>query len=295
METMIGRLIGEDIDLQIRTDGELWQVKADAGQVEQVIMNLVVNARDAMPRGGKLTIECANVELDERYAAEHADAQAGGHVLLTVTDTGCGMDRAVQARIFEPFFSTKGEMGTGLGLATVYGIVRQSGGHIAVHSEPGLGSTFRIYLPREQNEADAYRPASRAERDDRGTETLLLVEDEDGVRTLARMALERHGYKVLEARNGGEAVQICGQYSGEIRLLATDVVMPRMSGRELADYLTPQRPEMKVLYMSGYTDDAIVRHGLRDARIPFLQKPFTPDALIRKVREVLDCPPVIKA
>jgi PAS domain S-box-containing protein len=295
MESMLSRLIGEDVELSIRTAEDLWQVRADAGQVEQVIMNLAVNARDAMPQGGKLTVECDNIELDEQYAAHEPGAQPGKHVRLAVTDTGCGMDEATMARIFEPFFSTKGEMGTGLGLATVYGIVRQSGGHITAYSEPGVGTTFKIYLPRDGEDSQIAPSADTSKGGLGGSETMLLVEDEEGVRSLARLALQRRGYKVLEAPSGAEALKISERYDGDIQLLATDVVMPQMSGRELADRLLSLRPGIRVLYMSGYTDDAIVRHGLLDARVPFLHKPFTLDALARKVREVLDCPLVAKA
>jgi signal transduction histidine kinase/CheY-like chemotaxis protein len=289
MNRMLGRLIGEDIDLVVRPALDLWQVKGDPGQLEQVVMNLVVNARDAMPTGGKLTVETANVALDATYVAAHPDAHAGEHVLLAVSDTGCGMDAATRARIFEPFFTTKGpEKGTGLGLATVFGIVKQSGGHIEVYSEPGLGTTFKIYLPRYRNGAPAGKSHAGQKVVARGSETVLLVEDEDGVRKLARLVLQERGYKVLEARHGGEALLICEQYDGTIHLMVTDVVMPHMSGRQVAERLQTLRPEMKVLYLSGYTDDAIVRHGVLEADTPFLQKPFTPDNLALKVREVLD-------
>jgi two-component system, cell cycle sensor histidine kinase and response regulator CckA len=288
MQSMLGRLIGEDIDLAYFPSAELWHVRIDPGQVEQVIMNLVVNARDAMPQGGKLTIETANVELDETYTATHPDARAGKHVVLAISDTGCGMDAATMAQIFEPFFSTKGESGTGLGLATVYGIVKQSGGHVGVHSEPGSGTSFKVFLPRDSDGTADTSPMNELQVNQNGTETILLVEDEDGVRSLARVTLLRHGYKVLEARNGGEALLLCEQHPDSIHLLATDVVMPNMSGRELAERLLIVRPSMKVLYMSGYMDDAIVRHGLVHANVPFLQKPYTPSVLASKVREVLD-------
>jgi two-component system cell cycle sensor histidine kinase/response regulator CckA len=260
------------------------------GQMEQVILNLAVNARDAMPEGGKLTIETANVALDETYAGSNPEAHTGEHVVLTVSDTGCGMDHATMARIFEPFFTTKGTQGTGLGLATVYGIVKQSGGHIEVHSELGLGTTFRVYLPRERKGIGVSKSPSRSKVTARGSETVLLAEDEEGVRTLARLILQKNGYKVLEARHGGEALLICEQHQNAISLLITDVVMPNLSGRQLADRLLPLQPEMRVLYLSGYTDDAIVRHGIVNADTPFLPKPFTPDALAQKVREVLDQP-----
>lgn len=288
MTKMIARLIGEDIDLALVPAGDLWKVRVDAGQMEQVLMNLVVNARDAMPRGGKLTIETANIELDEEYSARQPDAPPGFYAVMAVSDSGCGMDAPTKARIFEPFFSTKGDKGTGLGLATVYGIVKQSGGHIAVYTEPHQGTSFKIYLPRHMEETPRARASSKSKANLQGTETILLVEDEEGVRSLARMTLMRHGYKVLEASNGAEALRICEEHREPIELLATDVVMPGMSGRELADALQPLRPTMRVLYMSGYMDDAIVRHGLVHAGVPFLQKPYTPASLAAKVRDILN-------
>ncbi len=287
MGKMFERLIGEDIALAFRPAADLWQVRVDQGQMEQVIMNLVVNARDAMPKGGQLVIQTANVVLDEADVAAYPDARSGEHVLLTVGDSGCGMDRATLAQIFEPFFSTKGEKGTGLGLATVYGIVKQSGGRITVESELGQGTTFRIYFPRDRESVALLRPASDSQRDLRGSKTVLLVEDEDAVRALARAILQHHGYKVLEARQGDEAIAVCNQYQAEIHLLATDVVMPSMSGRELAEKLLATRPNMKVLYLSGYMDDAVVRHGVLTTAVPFLQKPYTPSGLAKKVRDVL--------
>lgn len=264
-------------------------MKADAGQIEQVILNLVVNARDAMPDGGTLTIAMANVDLDQDHVSAHPEVHAGEHVLITVSDTGCGMDAATAARIFEPFFTTKPpEKGTGLGLATVYGIVKQSGGHIEVDTEPNRGSTFKIYLPRDADAVPLSESAQAPRTSPGGTETVLLAEDEDGVRMLARLVLEKNGYKVLEARHGVEAVRICDQYKERIDLLVTDVVMPAMNGRQVADRLRELRPNMKVLYMSGYTDDAIVHHGVLAAGLPFLEKPFTPDDLAGKVRAVLD-------
>jgi two-component system, cell cycle sensor histidine kinase and response regulator CckA len=289
MEKMLSRLIGEDIDLKVAAAAGLWRVKVDPGQMEQVVMNLAVNARDAMPQGGALTIETANVERDEAYAAGHPGIRAGDYVMLAVTDTGIGMDEATRARIFEPFFTTKGpEKGTGLGLATVYGIIKQSGGRIDVSSEPGVGAAFKIYLPRADEELTKSKFQVSKPAPPRGHETVLLIEDEPGVRTLARLILSRSGYKVLEAQNGGEALLICQSQQGPIDIMVTDVVMPNMSGHELAGRLTPLRPEMKVLYLSGYADGAIVHHGLIDAETPFLQKPFTTEALSRKVREVLD-------
>jgi two-component system, cell cycle sensor histidine kinase and response regulator CckA len=291
LDQMLQRLIGEDIDLITMPEPGLGRVHADPGQIEQIIVNLAVNARDAMPQGGKLTIETANVELDESYARQHGPVKPGPYVMFAVSDTGCGMDRETQARIFEPFFTTKEPgKGTGLGLSTVYGIVKQSGGYIWVYSEPGRGTTFKIYLPRVEAVAEAVKPRRKAARTVRGSETILLVEDDHAVRTLIRSTLQAHGYTVLETDHGKHAIQVCSQHAGPIHLMVTDVVMPEMSGRELAERLKPSRPNMQVLFMSGYTDKAIVHHGELDPGTPFLQKPFTPDVLARKVREVLDSP-----
>jgi two-component system cell cycle sensor histidine kinase/response regulator CckA len=291
-EKLLRRLIGEDIELNVLLAPDLGNVNVDPGQVEQIVMNLAVNARDAMPRGGKLTIETANVELDEGYAAAHLGASAGPHVMLAVSDTGVGIDKEMQSRMFEPFFTTKEKgKGTGLGLATVLGIVQQSGGTIWVYSELGRGTTLKVYLPRtEAPKTRAQEPADTARRPQVGTETILLVEDEQAVRLLARNILQRAGYQVLEAQSSGDALVISEQHAPPIHLLLTDVIMPRMSGRELSDRLQQQRPTMKVLFMSGYTDDAVVRHGVLDAEVAFLQKPITPAMLTRKVREVLDAP-----
>jgi two-component system, cell cycle sensor histidine kinase and response regulator CckA len=290
METMLGRLLGADIEITILPERALWNVKADPGQVEQILMNLAINARDAMSQGGKLTVETKNVELNQGYAGTHHDVQPGSYVELAVTDTGCGMDEETVSRVFEPFFTTKATgKGTGLGLATVFGIVKQSGGHIFVYSEPGVGTTFKVYFPKIGSELAHKRRSLRPEAPDqeRGSATILLVEDEDQLRIVARNILRRQGYVVLDAPNGGEALLICEQHKANIDVLLTDVVLPRMSGRQLAERLAPIRPAMKVLYMSGYTNDAILQHGIIESGVAFLQKPFTPTSLTRKVREVL--------
>jgi two-component system cell cycle sensor histidine kinase/response regulator CckA len=286
---MLRRLIGEDIGLNTVLEPGLGQVKADPGQIEQVLINLAVNARDAMPPGGNLTMETANVELDGTYTRGRSEVRPGPYVRLTLTDTGCGMDEATQARIFEPFFTTKGPgKGTGLGLATVYGIIKQSDGHIAVYSEVGCGTTFKVYLPLVQERSSTGKPQPGLPVARHGTETILLVEDEPALRVLARHILRRQGYTVLEASRGEKALQLGEAYEGTIHLLVTDVVMPGMSGRQLAESLTARRPNVKILYLSGYTDDAVVRHGVLQAEKAFLQKPFTPHALAQKVRDVLD-------
>jgi two-component system cell cycle sensor histidine kinase/response regulator CckA len=288
MDRMFQRIIGGDVQLVLVCAPELGRVRADPGSLEQVIMNLVVNARDAMPGGGKLTMETANVMIDEESAREHLGAKPGPYVMLAVSDTGIGMDRATQARIFDPFFTTKEiGKGTGLGLSTVFGIVQQSGGSIWVYSEPGKGTSFKVYLPRVDGAVDEVRSVERPSTL-RGSETVLLVEDDEQVRAVARGILRRHGYHVLEASNGGEAMLLCEAHPRPIHLLISDVVMPHMSGPELARRLAEARPEMKVLCMSGYADDSVVRHGVVKSDIAYLQKPITLETLTRKVREVLD-------
>jgi two-component system cell cycle sensor histidine kinase/response regulator CckA len=287
MEKMLRRLLGEGIDLSLLTSSGLGNVHADPGQIEQVIMNLTVNARDAAP-GGKVSIETANVLLDSEYAVDHPGVTAGRYVMMAVSDTGVGMDKATQERVFEPFFTTKERgKGTGLGLSTVFGIVRQSGGHIGLRSEPGHGTTFKVYLPRTDSTAKTPTPPPPSKPTLRGSETILVVEDEDQVRDLVRAILRRQGYNVLEAQNAGEAFLVCEKFPAQIHLLLTDMVMPRMGGRELVERLGPMRPEMKILYMSGYTEEAIGHPGDLEAMVAFLHKPITPDALTRKVREVL--------
>ena len=290
MDKMLRRMIGENIELMTLLAKDLGRTKADPGQVEQVILNLAVNARDAMLTGGKLTIETANIELDENYARSHIGVTPGHYVMLSVSDTGVGIAREVKERIFEPFFTTKEKgKGTGLGLSTVYGIIQQSGGNIWVYSEPGLGTTFKIYLPRIEEDTESLKPSAVSTKSLQGSETILLVEDEEMVRKLACTILQKNGYKVLEAPNGEEALRIVqGQNGNPIQLMVTDVVMPGMSGCQLADRLERLRPEMKVLYISGYTDNAIVHHGVLEKGMNYIQKPFTVEELARKVREVLD-------
>jgi two-component system cell cycle sensor histidine kinase/response regulator CckA len=289
MNKMLQRLIGEDVDLLIGLMPDLGKVKADPSQIEQVLLNLSINARDAMPKGGKLTIETANVEIDESYANSHISVRPGRYVMLAVSDTGCGIDAQTQERIFEPFFTTKEVgKGTGLGLSTVYGIVKQSGGQVWVYSEVGRGTTFKVYLPYVDSSFEEMSASVDETEMLVGTETVLLVEDEEMVRNMTREILQESGYQVLEAKHGKEALLVAGQYHGPIHLILSDVVMPQMSGRELAEQLAPLRREMKVLYMSGYTDDAIVHHGVLDEGMSFIEKPFTPNALTRKVREVLN-------
>ena len=289
LDKMLRRLLREDIALLILPAAELGLVMADPGQVEQVIINLALNSRDAMPQGGKLTIETGNVELDAQYAGRHLEVQPGSYVLLAVSDTGIGMTAEARERIFEPFFTTKEQgKGTGLGLSMVHGIVKQSGGHIWVYSEPGQGTTFKIYLPRINQATELASLPPLPAFQDRGAETILVVEDEELVRQVTRRILEMKGYKVLEAAGGPAALSVSEQHRGAIQLLLTDVLMPEMSGKELAERLTLLRPETKVLFMSGHTENAIVHHGVLKPGIAFIQKPFRLEALARKVREVLD-------
>jgi CheY-like chemotaxis protein len=286
---MLRRLIGEDIEFVSVTHPGLGLVNADRVQIQQIVMNITVNARDAMLQGGKLTIETANVAFDEDYVRGHPAGTPGPHVMLAISDNGAGMDAETQARIFEPFFTTKGMgKGTGLGLSTVYGIVKQSNGFIGVSSEPGKGTTFKIYFPQVEGEIAKVTAESRPEPGSRGLETVLVVEDEESVRALASRILRERGYSVLEAADGMEALRSASEFAGEIHLVLTDVIMPQMGGRELVSQIEAARPGIKALYVSGYTDDSIVHQGILDSNVTFLQKPFTVESLARKVREVID-------
>jgi two-component system cell cycle sensor histidine kinase/response regulator CckA len=289
VEKLLRRLIGEDNELATTLESALYSINADPAQLEQVLINLVVNARDAMPDGGRLHITTANTVLSADHSGRQLSAAPGDYVMLAVSDTGVGMSREVQQRVFEPFFTTKGQgKGTGLGLSTVYGIVKQSGGDVWIYSEPGTGTTFKVYFPRAL-EGEAFVPATEDNRSSpRGTETILVVEDDPALRALSERVLESNGYTVLLARNGIEALAIASGHSGHIDMVATDVVMPKMNGRPLVEKLLESRAEMRVLFMSGYTDDEVMRRGVIDGRTAFLQKPFTPVELARKVREVLD-------
>ena len=291
MEEMLRHLIGENIDMVAALEPELGLVKADIGQIEQVIMNLVVNAGDAMPRGGHLTIETNNVDFDESYANKNEIMQPGPYVMLAVSDTGIGMDAKTQAQIFEPFFSTK-EMGTGsgLGLSTVHGIVKQSGGYIRVYSKPGQGTTFKIYLPLIEGVVEPTKLNKAQVESLQGSETILLVEDDDMVRNSALRTLQQYGYQVLEAKDGKKATKICQQHEGLIHLMLTDVVMPGMSGKELAERMESLYPEMKMVYMSGYVGNIIANHGVVGPRTNFIHKPFAPEVLAKKVRNILNAP-----
>jgi two-component system, cell cycle sensor histidine kinase and response regulator CckA len=293
MIQMVARVIGEDIELAFLPGTNLGRVKADPSQMEQVVLNLVVNARDAMPSGGRLTIETSNVDLDRSYAAKHPGGmEPGPYVMLTVSDNGCGMDAKTKARIFEPFFTTKEQgKGTGLGLATVYGVVKQSGGFIWVYSEVGRGTTFKIHLPQVTSQVEKAVAENISSRSAAGTETILFVEDEESVRELVRDYLTTAGYHMLEASDGVRALEVAAAHKGPIHMLITDVVMPRLSGREVATQIAEQRRDVKVLYISGYTDDSVFRHGVLEGGVAFLQKPFNLKVLAQKIREVLDGQP----
>jgi two-component system cell cycle sensor histidine kinase/response regulator CckA len=283
---MLGRIIGEDVELRFIPGKDLEQVKIDPHQVDQILVNLVVNARDAMAAGGKLVIETTNIDLDIQFGHLHPDINPGRYVMLSIHDTGQGMDEETKKRIFEPFFTTK-DKGTGLGLATVYGIVKQNSGSISVYSEPGVGTTFKIYLPRTAEQNSTREKAGRI-APPTGHETILIAEDETMVRNLAKTVLSMHGYKILEARNGGEAYLLCKKQDEKIDLLLTDIIMPNMNGKELYEQLHQLRPELQVLYMSGYTEKIIAEQGVLDGSVNFLPKPFTIESLTKKVREVLD-------
>jgi nitrogen-specific signal transduction histidine kinase/ActR/RegA family two-component response regulator len=289
MGSLLRRLIGEDIDLVAKTQPGIGLVNADPVQIQQIIMNLAVNARDAMQYGGKLTIEIANADLDEDHVRQHPMVTPGPYVMLAVSDNGKGMDAATQAHLFEPFFTTKEKgKGTGLGLSTVYGIVKQSNGFIWVYSEPGRGTTFKIYFPRIDVGGASLADESNSDVDLHGFETVLLVEDEAPLRSLASRILRNHGYRVLETPDGMEALRVAREYTGKIHLIVTDVIMPGINGSTLVARFEAIRPGIKALYISGYTDKAIVHHGVLDSNVAFLQKPFTADALTHKVREVID-------
>jgi CheY-like chemotaxis protein len=286
---MLGRVIGEDIRLITNLDPALGSIKADPGQLEQVLLNLAVNARDAMPNGGKLVIETNNVAVDEEYAASHPLLQPGVYVVLTVSDTGEGISDDIREHIFEPFFTTKvAGKGTGLGLPVVHSVVTHSGGHIEVESKPGKGASFSIYLPRakQQEQSAAHSPA--VESAPSGVECILLVEDEPALRGLGQLILEECGYTVLKAANAEEALEVCGNHPSPLQLLVTDVVLPGLNGRQLAEQLLELYPQLKVLYVSGYMDDDVVRRGIAQQGVAFLQKPYSRIALTQKVREVLD-------
>jgi PAS domain S-box-containing protein len=288
IEKLLERVMGEDIDLVVNLDSGLGRTKADPRQIEQIILNLAVNARDAMPRGGTFRIETANVEVDESYANRHLDLRAGSYVAISISDTGDGIDNETLSHIFEPFFTTKEVgKGTGLGLSTVYGIVKQCGGHISVHSEPGRGTTFKLLLPRTEDRADDAHEDRPAAELLSGSETVLLVEDDQFVRKLARKILQAYGYTVLEAQDAAQAVSISEAHKGPIDLVLTDVVMPRMNGYEAVERIKGVRPSLKVIYMSGHTISAAAHYALLDP-MPFLQKPFSPGSLLRKVRDTLD-------
>jgi len=291
LDKMLRRVIGEDVELVTFLAENLGRIKTDPGQIEQVIMNLVVNAKDAMPSGGNLAIETANVELDETYARSHIGVKPGRYVMLLVSDTGMGMAPEVKKKVFEPFFTTKEkDKETGLGLSTVYGIVKQSGGNIWVYSEPGYGTTFKIYLPRVDEPQDIVEVKEERLEEElpRGDETILVVENNEEVRKVTARILKMQGYRVLEASNPNTTFSTCSQHEGPIHLMITDVVMPEMNGPELAKRLMSQYPEMKAIYMSGYLKNFISHQGILEKGMNFIQKPFTVDELVKKVREVLD-------
>ena len=290
IEKMIVRLIGEDIEILMIPESALWKVAIDPGQMEQVIMNLAVNAKDAMPNGGKLTIETVNVDLDENYFTDHGivEKHPGSYVVLTVSDTGIGIDKETQEHIFDPFYTTKEKgKGTGLGLSTIYGIVKQNNGFIWVYSEPGQGSTFKVYLPKVKGDVKGEKKEQTPVITLDGSETVLIVEDDDSLRKLAQKSLQTHGYRILVAENGEDALRVSKEHEGPIDLLITDVVMPKMGGKEVAERLQPLYPQMKIIYMSGYTDDSIVHHGVLAPGLNFIEKPFSPGGLVREVRVVL--------
>jgi CheY-like chemotaxis protein len=290
---VVKRLVGEEIELHLSAASNLGKVRVDPGQIEQVVVNLAVNARDAMPRGGLLTIEMHNIDIDEKMVARHLTMETGSYVLLAISDTGVGISPETQAHLFEPFFTTKEKgRGTGLGLSTSYGIVKQNRGEIVVYSEVGVGSTFKVYLPRVDAPVEIEYPAAQDARKTGGTETILIVEDEEGVRKVLVEMLSHQGYNVMVAGGGPDALALCDRHQGPLELLVTDVIMPKMSGRELADQLRRFRPDLKVLFVSGYTDTAIVHHGILEPGTLFLQKPFTPEQLSTKVREILEGPEV---
>jgi CheY-like chemotaxis protein len=287
-ETMLRRLIGENIEVKTFLKPSLGTVEADPGQIDQILMNLAVNARDAMPEGGALTIETDDIYLDGDYCRSHPEVTPGNYLLFAVTDTGRGMDTETLGRIFDPFFTTKEKgVGTGLGLATVYGIVKQHRGHVSVYSEVGRGTTFKVYLPRIEGALEPFT-AAQAFTPDRGTETVLVVEDEEAVRDISCEALAMLGYLPLAAADSDEAIAISEAHSGRIHLLLTDVVLPKKDGRSLYELLAKTRPDMKALFMSRYTENFVVHHGVLDKEVHFIQKPFTVDHLARKIREVLD-------
>jgi signal transduction histidine kinase/CheY-like chemotaxis protein len=289
IEPLVRRLIGENVDFRVVLEPQLGKIKADPGQVEQVIMNLVINARDAMPRGGKLIVETSNIDVDEAYSSQRPTVPIGEYVLLSVSDTGTGMDKSTLDRIFEPFFTTKERgKGTGLGLATVYGIVKQSGGYIWVYSEPGQGTTFKIYFPKTSEKARVASGTDKIRRSLRGTETVLLVEDQALLRRVVSVMLKSSGYKVLAVESPEKGLQAVREHTGPIELLITDVILPGMNGRALAEEILKMRPETKVLFVSGYTENALILDGQLDLAINFLAKPFTVEALGRKMREILD-------